>query len=419
MKRRLLSILILLLVCLGLMTGAVLLQRQMIYRWRLLHPKFRDTLYLPSSEYVRTVAVGYDMFTADFLWLRMIQVFAAGWTTKDSPRQMKHYFDIVTDLNPRFLDVYSFAILAVGEEHRRHDLVKDIVDKAIRKNPFNHEIPHEGAFHALYRMNDMEMAKTYVQMAKMDPNYPEYMDRWEGYLDVKQGKYHLAYEKFLGDFLRAIDNGNSQIYGIWRIQLNRAVNEWIKFEIRQRAGAWNQEHGYYPTVEQLNADGAFRGVELPDVPRILRELISLIGSDWEGARNLEESQIRQFTKDCLKIWDHLPPGPYDFLDPNYRGYVIWPPWGEDNEYFALSAIEAVEQMQRFASRTNSQAIQYQKDHKQCPPDLKTFVSEEEMVYYYANEPDPFGGVWTWDAENCEITNSTYPDLTQLQLPDIH
>ncbi len=417
MRKPIFSTIALVLACVAFLGGAAWIQHENIYRWRTFFRKFRDTLYLPSSEYVRVTATGYDMVVADLLWLRMIQVFAAGWTTEDSPKQMKHYFDIVTDLNPRFVDAYSFAIMAVGEEHRQTEMVQDIVAKAVRNNPFRYEIPYEGAFYANWKIEDAQLAEFYARLAVMDPNVPNYVRRWIQFFELKQGKYRVAFEKYLSDYLRDIAANNHQLYGIHNAHLNRAINDWFKDELRQRAIEWKDERGVYPTVDELNAGGRFLEVELPDVVYI-RNLIN--ASIEHGGRVLTDENIMNHLNRALRDdWVVLPPGPYEFQEPSFPGFVVWPYWDEDNEFFAISSAEAVDRMKYVANNAITDAEAYQEARGgQCPSEFSEFITAPELLEFFTEYVDPFGGNWSWDAENCEIVSSSFPNITTMTVPAI-
>ncbi|HPK03183.1 MAG TPA: hypothetical protein PLS90_12075 [Candidatus Sumerlaeota bacterium] len=407
----------LLAVTIALLGGAMRLQSEQIFRWRLIPFKFRDTLYLPSSEYVRAVSVGYDVFMSDFLWLRMIQVFAASWTTPDSPETMKHYFDIITDLNPYNTDVYKFAILAVGEEHKRHDMVKEIVNKGIQHNPLDYHIPYEGASYAFMSMEDLDQAKLYVRMAKLDPNYPDFIDRWEGYFDIRQGRYEAAYSKFFREYIEAILADNPQLFDILRTQLNRAMDEWFKSVIREAAVAWHDRTGLWSSVDELNAAGAFQGVRLPDVQFVRGALQTAIEHD-QGSGPLPPEQMDALIDRGVKTFDFLPLAPYDFIDPRYQGYVIWPYYYEDNpERFVLAEIKAAQTMGLLASSVESRIQAYRDAHRgQCPPTLEALLGEEAALF--TEHRDPFGGQWTWDPATCQLGSTSFPSLIELGQLDV-
>ena len=418
------SFLVPVLLFLLMMGSAVLLQKENIARWRRIPFKYRDTLYLPSSEYVKVVSLGYDQFTADFLWLRMIQCFAGAWSSQDNVDQMKSYCNIITDLDPRFTDVYKFAIMAIGEEGKHQagfskdpkaikridPMVVDIIDKAIRCYPNNYEIPYQGAFYAFWGMNDPVLAKYYVKMAKKDPNYPDFIDRWEGFFDMKQGRYQAAYEKFMADYVHAVQAKNKDLYPILRVQLIRAVNAWFIDAILQKANEWKKTHNEYPTVEQLDQAGAFRDVALPNwriINPILDKLIS-----GEISSDFSDDELNQFILRAIQKADRLPPGPYDFVAPEYPGFVIWRTAKPESKTFVLSKIECLYEVKKLIDATKEKAETYKSQHGKYPPDLVTIDP------ILGTQKDPFDGKWIWDPVKGTLSSETYPFLTITRLPSI-
>ena len=190
------------------------LQNRLIERWKIFIYNYRDALYLPSSDYIRTITFGYDQFASDFLWLRMIQSFAAGYTRPENAEQMMGYFRVISDLDPHFQHAYSFSMLSVGEEGKRDDLAREIVDKYIEANPHRYEIPKEGAYHAQQFMKDPRTAVYYIDMAALDPNCPLFVIRWRPVILAGAGHYRIAYESKLINTIRQAAEQNSQIFDI-------------------------------------------------------------------------------------------------------------------------------------------------------------------------------------------------------------
>lgn len=408
---RLLRYLTALVLCCAFFGAAFALQHKMIDDWRKRPYQFRDALYLPSSEYVKIVSLGYDQFLADFLWLRMIQSFAAGWSRPENAEQMKHYFEVITDLDPRFTDAYSFAIMAVGEEGKRDDFVQEIVTKSVVQTPGEYKVPYEGAFYANWNMSQPELAKLYVRMAKLDPTYPDFIDRWEGYFDLKQGRYRAAYEKYLADYLQAIQDNNYKIYAIFDRNMRRAIDSWFKSEILERAKAFRAANGRSPSVQELNDAGAFRGIKLPNV-QMIEGFITQYSELPVGQRTMTEDEMRGFCEKAINTFDTLPWGPWDSLWPRDPGYVIWQHWEPDNENYILSHLEAASMMQRAVRSLNAAAAEKQTENQGvCPQTIAEFAKE------FAETPDPFGQPWQWDPQRCEADTVRYPGIFREHLPE--
>lgn len=428
------SILIPLALFVAFFAGVIGLQGNIIDRWRNTPHRFRDTLYVPSTEYVRVVSLGYNQFAADFFWLRMIQVFAAAWSSADNPVQIYNYSNVITDLDPRFSDPYSFAIMGIGEEARtaakmaesRKDktdpfgtpflsvkeldkYVQSVISKALVHNPGQYKVPYDGAFFAYWNLNDASTAKYYVRMAKQDPNYPDYIDRWEGYFDLKQGRYMAAFEKYMVDYVNTIRQKNKDLYSINRMQLNRTLNTWLIDSIRQRAEEWKKSHGgKLPTVDELRQAGTFKDFEYPDVQMVNQLITGLFQGQID--LNFGDADVQAFAKKSIRKWNDLPPGPYDFIDPKYRGYVIWPTMEGDEDRFVLPTLEAMHWTKRFVLNATQDAAQIKAKEGKYP--------DQKYIEQFITTTDPFGKPWTYDATKGVVTSVSVPDIDKLELPEM-
>ncbi len=124
--------------------------------------KFRsveDTLYMTSSS-LKKLSLGYKELFADIYWLRALQYFG-GYDKKMSEKDsdlMLHYFDIITDLDPKFVNAYRFggSFLAEPSPLGFGDIEKGtkLFDKGRLNNPDNFRLPlEEGFLYYLYSEN--------------------------------------------------------------------------------------------------------------------------------------------------------------------------------------------------------------------------------------------------------------------------
>lgn len=96
---------------------------------------FQELLYLPSGKYLKVVVIGFDNLIADLLWLRGIQYFGGHFTTDRNYAMLGRIFEVVTTLEPTFIDVYRFAAMALGEEAQQYKATEAFLWKGIERNP--------------------------------------------------------------------------------------------------------------------------------------------------------------------------------------------------------------------------------------------------------------------------------------------
>lgn len=368
-------------------------------------------LYLPSKEYVKPAALGYDHTLADFLFLRAIQAFGATYTFSLDLSQLWAYFDTVTELDPHFLTPYSFGNLVLGEFARDDERALAILDKGIANNPEKYKPAYDGAFYALWVLENVELAREYVRTALQTPDCPEFVRRWEAFLDEKMGRYEAAFQKFLTEYLQAVDSDDPMMADIQHKRLRHSIDQWCINVIRDKAVEFEEREGRYPTVQELEALGAFLDVSLPDWPRLQGYLASVARGDLQIEVSAETSAelADRFVRDG---WQKLPPSP---MSPNrhFPGYIIWPgkePFYEDGEptlHFVKNEFEAAFMVKEYLRIAEWTIARYQEEHDgACPPDLATAFPAP------AGTTDAFGGEFRLDRERCRVYVTSRPNLRE-------
>jgi len=406
---------------------AVALQHGLLERLSRRPQRFHDTLYLPSSDYVKLVTLGYDHFAADFLWLRAIQVFGATLATADYVDQLHRYFEVITDLDPHFMAAYSFGNLVIGEEAGDHKRGLAILDKGIGHNPGKYRLPFEAAFFAFWAMNDAALARRYAEIARACPDAPVFLSTWAGYFDLKMGRFILAFEQYLRQYMVSFQEGNQQLIDIrWR-QLRRSIDEWYQTELRQKGSEFYRREGRAPAIAELEAEGAFRQIQWPDWPalRARLEQFLLAGQPFPA----DETEARRLAQSFLRTgWEQMPDNPASD-HPLFRNYLFWAgqaptvqqevavsptrPISEvravENILFCMSELRTAEIVVRSIQAVQELIGQYKISHDgRCPPDLASLPGQG-----LTNFPEPWGGEWIYDPQKCEVSSSTYPNLVDL------
>lgn len=124
--------------------------------------KFRDmekSLYISSSS-LKKMSLGYSDILADIYWIRAIQYFGSTDIEEQNPELLARYFDIITDLDPRFVNAYRFGgtFLAEPPPFGLGDLEKglELLEKGRLNNPENFRLPLEEAFMYYMYTDDYE-----------------------------------------------------------------------------------------------------------------------------------------------------------------------------------------------------------------------------------------------------------------------
>lgn len=137
--------------------------------------KFRsveESLYLSSST-LKKLSLGYYELLADIYWLRALQYFGSKELEEQNPELLYHYFDIITDLDPKFVNAYRYGgtFLAepppfgLGETQKGIELF----DKGRLNNPSNYRLPLEEAFIYYFYPKNYEKAASLFREASEKP----------------------------------------------------------------------------------------------------------------------------------------------------------------------------------------------------------------------------------------------------------
>ena len=71
---------------------------------------FTQMLYLPQGKYLSPISFGYDLLVADFVYLWSIQYYGdPGFHPK--MEYLSHTYNIITELDPQFIDAYQTGAL--------------------------------------------------------------------------------------------------------------------------------------------------------------------------------------------------------------------------------------------------------------------------------------------------------------------
>ncbi len=137
--------------------------------------KFRsieDSLYISSSS-LKKVSLGYDELLSDIYWMRALQYFGGRKLHEQDPELLYHYFDIITDLDPNFVNAYRYGgtFLAEPPPYGLGDFSKgfEMFEKGRKNNPNNFRLPLEQAFLYYFYLKDYEKAAELFKEASEKP----------------------------------------------------------------------------------------------------------------------------------------------------------------------------------------------------------------------------------------------------------
>ncbi len=149
-----------------------------------------ETLYLSSSN-LKKLSLGYKEIIADIYWMRALQYFGSQsfveaeeqaekqkLSAKPKSDLLYHYFDIITDLDPRFVNAYRYGGTFIAEPSPLGlgDIGKGtmLFDKGRNNNPANYRLPLEEAFIYYLYVKDYQKAADLFKDASQKPGLTDF-----------------------------------------------------------------------------------------------------------------------------------------------------------------------------------------------------------------------------------------------------
>ena len=219
---------------------------------------FQELLYLPSGKYLKVVVLGFDDLVADLLWIRGIQYFGGHFMGDKNYAMLSRIFEVITTLEPDFVDVYRFAAMALGEEAHQYKQTEAFLWKGVEKNPKSWEIPFDLGFFLLYTVKDYDQAVKAYAVATTRPGCPDYVQRIIPFIYSETGRTEIALTRWQEILDHAKDSMTREI-------ADRNIKLiYLKAELkvmREALLAYKKKQGKFPpSLYNLVAEGFLKAI---------------------------------------------------------------------------------------------------------------------------------------------------------------
>jgi hypothetical protein len=150
---------------------AILAHRDIYKKYRSSGDFLSPMLYLPSGKYLKPASFGYHALLADFIYLWSIQYYG---DPAFQPRMeyLKHTYDLITELDPQYMDAYHMGALFLFNEGRNAKAGLELLDEGLRKNPAKWALPMDAGYYCMMMLKDKELAYEYFVKASTIPGAP-------------------------------------------------------------------------------------------------------------------------------------------------------------------------------------------------------------------------------------------------------
>jgi hypothetical protein len=177
------------------------------FKWIPKHER-EELLYFPSNEFVKATTGGFDLLLADFLWIETGTYFGKHSYSDRSYPYLYHMLDIITDLDPKFIPVYTLGTILLTIEAHKSDLAQKLLDKGMRDNPELWHIPFtKGFIYYIHNRNPKEASKWFL-IASYKEDAPEMVQKFAAWT-LSKGK---GVELTLRLYLRLYEISSSKIF---------------------------------------------------------------------------------------------------------------------------------------------------------------------------------------------------------------
>ncbi len=270
------------------------------FQWKIddIRGKFRsikETLYFSSST-LRKISLGYGDLLADIYWLRALQYFGSTRFEETDPALLYKYFDILTDLDPKFVNAYRYGgtFLAEPPPFGLGDLENGmkLFDKGRMNNPDNFRIPLQQGF--VYYLNLKDYQKAY-ELFKEASEKPGLSDLRRSYLKGmaasalgKRGNRELSREIWRYIYENAPDEGRKNHALLNIKELNTMdMEDALTGALRRYLDRYNK---FPSNLEELKTTGMIK--EIPKEP---------LGGEFVIVKKLKEVKSSTFIEQKLTV----------------------------------------------------------------------------------------------------------------------
>ena len=217
-------------------------------------PGIFSIMYFPKGPALEFVTGGFKQFAADLLYIWAIQYYGH-YEIQDRYVYLRHIFDIITELDPRYSDAYRLAALICAVEIRKiDDCALYFIERGLERNPNDWELAVDGAYYCQYYKKDLNCALKFIERARHMKNAPLFMLRW--FAKIKATKGNI--DESLAMWQELLEKGNSYTKNVARIHVHDLSILKQARDIKRLVNRYRELFGHWPKrLEDLRKIGYY------------------------------------------------------------------------------------------------------------------------------------------------------------------
>ena len=205
--------LIAILLCLGLLLGAVIPLHRSGQIGRSTPVEEGSWLFLPPAA-LRVASFGFHDVAADVVWLLAIQYIGSHISTDRKLPELFRMVDTVVTLDPHFVEAYTLGALFMNYSGGNVPGAIALLERGAKANPTRWEPPYNLARTYYLDLRDYPKALHWFEVTDRMPGRPHYVPRFIARLYAATGHRETALE-------------------LWRAMRDSAASDWVR-EIAER-----------------------------------------------------------------------------------------------------------------------------------------------------------------------------------------
>lgn len=249
---------------------------------------------LPRREFLNVIGAGQRSLVTDYFWLQAIQSMGeAGHRSMAERAQIYldlfYYADLITDLDPDFKKVYTFAGNAVPTNLGRETWVntregRKILEKGVARFPSDPNLRLYLAYSLSFHFAEHALAAEHLAYAARLPDAPPVIGEMASRLLAHGGQFETALQ--LAEAFRDSSQDDPQMRELFELRLNEINRERVLRETDLALQAFEKREGRRPaSLSELVARG-----DLPASPVDPMGGVIFIGED--GRSRSTSSDLR-------------------------------------------------------------------------------------------------------------------------------
>jgi len=216
-----------------------------------------DILYLPHGKHVKQLTVGYDNVLADVIYIWSIQYYT-DFTRETRYPYLLHTFDVITDLDPQFIDAYMIGALTIVAEGKDMERATRLLHKGMVNNPGDYLLPLDAGYYFRDTFKDERKAAYYFGIAAARPTAPNYIKRLCAGMTERAGDKRTSYELWTRAYNEAEKEEDRRISERHLKILHDQINIELLSDLVRR---YREQAGHDPSsLEQLVGAGLTRSI---------------------------------------------------------------------------------------------------------------------------------------------------------------